>query len=268
MNKLKCAAPVRVVLLTSCPNALFISNNSVFKCFSHKNNFSSVSNLASNADDSLSIATYTSINDGENTDGDANTPVTRTAKTRAAKAKAKAEDSNTGNASSSIAKDQFPDTISIEELRNDDNKLKKGYKGRIKTEKQKELDKAKSAKKTRIKNKFMQIIPILNNIANLRAPASILYAVKRAKLEMFELDQNQQKLILTLGSKLTAEQLAIMFLLVPDTTDEIKFLKDTILSKKWIDMMFNSIDFNLVTLAENKAKKNKETVDKSTDYED
>lgn len=69
------------------------------------------------------------------------------------------------------------------------------------------------------------------------------------------MDQNQQKLILNLGSKLTAEQLAFLFLLLPDTTDDITFLKDTVLSKKWIDIMFNFIDFNLVVLSESKAKK-------------
>lgn len=69
------------------------------------------------------------------------------------------------------------------------------------------------------------------------------------------MDQNKQKLILNLGSKLTAEQLAFLFLLLPDTTDDITFLKDTVLSKKWIDIMFNFIDFNLVVLSESKAKK-------------
>lgn len=107
-------------------------------------------------------------------------------------------------------------------------------------------EKEKSAKKTRLKNKYLSSFKIINKIANMRIPSSLYYMVKKSRLEIIDLDLYQQKSILDIAAELSKEELTIMLLLLPETTEEMKFLKGTLLSRQFIDTLFRNISNDII----------------------
>lgn len=151
------------------------------------------------------------------------------------------------------------ETISVEEANNSlGNESFFKSKRSIKNEKQEIIDKAKSAKKTRIKNKFMRALYVINKVANMRIPVSLYTSIKKAKLEMLELDDPQQIRVLEVGSQLSPEELAILLLIIPEKAEEIVFLRQTVLTKSWVDLLFRNINYKHVVLEEKVKTKEKE----------
>lgn len=107
-------------------------------------------------------------------------------------------------------------------------------------------EKAKSARKTRLKAKFLKTINIINRISSTVMPIAIVKSIKRARMELLELNVNQQKLILELCSKLSSEEICIFLLLIPTTEEEMYFLKEVFLTRQYIDLLFRNIDHNLI----------------------
>lgn len=147
-----------------------------------------------------------------------------------------------------------PQTLTLDQVNNDysggaksfesfEKKIKKDLK-KDKKDKVKS-DKEKSAKKTRLKAKLLSTIKIINKINNMRIPMSFIFSIRKAKLELIQLDLDQQQIILDTVEKLSKEELTIMLLLIPTNTDELKFLKEVFITKQYLDNLFRNIDYKL-----------------------
>lgn len=114
--------------------------------------------------------------------------------------------------------------------------------GTGKKEKKPLTAKGRSAKKTRLKNKLAGIIPIIEEITSKGCPSYIVNSIKKAKLELVDLDVNQQRTILSYTSAMNKLELAIMLLLIPKTAEELSFLKNVFLTRQFIDLIFKNIN--------------------------
>lgn len=106
--------------------------------------------------------------------------------------------------------------------------------------------KAKINKKNRLKSKFLKIIPTINRIKNYNVPECVKSAIKTSKFELFDFDKNQQESIVEIGRKLSTKELAILLLSLPETTEEMIFVKETFLNKENLERIFKTIDLSSI----------------------
>lgn len=180
---------------------------------------------------------------GENTEDEMPEMTSLTSETKNKKTKPKKKpikkltltENNLSNGTFSIASVQNVNSDIVEKKQKKDTKSKKFL-----------SEKEKSAKKTRLKNKFLYSIVLVNRLTNMRLPASFYKIVKKARLELIQLDAFQQQCIIDIANKLSKEELALMLFLIAETTDEIRFLKETMLTKQFFDILFRNIDNSLI----------------------
>lgn len=106
--------------------------------------------------------------------------------------------------------------------------------------------KGKSAKKTRLKNKLMSTIYVAQDILTKGIPSSIVTCIRKARLELIKLDTTQQKAIIETVTKFSKEELAIMLLLIPNNENEMIFLKETFMTRQFLDTLFRNINTDLI----------------------
>lgn len=115
-----------------------------------------------------------------------------------------------------------------------------------KKEKKELTRKQKSAKKTRIKNKFVSTISVLEKLIVQGVPVSIVSFIRKAKLELIELDINQQKAIINMIQSLSKEELALILLLIPKNSEELTFLKEIFFTRQFMDILFKNINTDII----------------------
>lgn len=65
-------------------------------------------------------------------------------------------------------------------------------------------------------------------------------------MELVSLDSNAQRSIVNFSTELSTEEIAIILLMLSETAEEIKFLREVFLSRQYIDMLFRNIDNKVI----------------------
>lgn len=111
----------------------------------------------------------------------------------------------------------------------------------------KKLDKAKkkvSAKKSRIKLKYLSAIDLTAKLSKQTIPPNILKCIKDCKLSIINMNGFEQRSCFDFFSRMSKEQIVILFLWHATNATELAFIKEFLFSKKYVDILFRDLDLD------------------------
>lgn len=108
------------------------------------------------------------------------------------------------------------------------------------------LKKKVSEKKARVKSKFLAAIKLIENLEKKPLPRHLRMLIKQNRLSLVKLNKREQKKCFDFFSQLTKNQIAISLLLYANTTEEIMFIKQILLNKKYVNLLFSDLQIESI----------------------
>lgn len=114
----------------------------------------------------------------------------------------------------------------------------------IKTDEIIKRKKTLSAKKSRVKRKLLEVAKSIEDMKRIQIPKYIKRIIKNSCTPLAEVSVINQHQCLEFLEQLTKYELTIVLFSIPQDNKQINFLRNVFFKKKYIDVLFSSIDYN------------------------
>jgi hypothetical protein len=111
-----------------------------------------------------------------------------------------------------------------------------------------EKQKKKVAKKSRLKEKVVEIVDLYEQIRDIELPRNIYNIAKTMRLSLSDVSIVEQKQCIDFFQKNSKLEILGALLMSPENETQIKFMHETILSRPFIDILFRSLSANLIDI--------------------
>lgn len=103
-----------------------------------------------------------------------------------------------------------------------------------------------TAKKSKVKSKVLAAIELVKQVEKFGLPNNLQQCIRNSKLITFNLTKSDRKACYSFFEGLKKEQIALIFLSFPQTAVEMAFVKENLLTKQFIDMLFRDFEIESI----------------------